>query len=216
MLTPTGGRTVQWEHTQIPTSPTTHNNNNITGATHTHRWSHLLRTSANTSVTWKIVFGSDSSRVSISLLEATKARNKFACSPATTEVFRAKPYRHWTQRTVSPRSSTKELSPIDVWPSFTCWRSKQAHSNVCFHHTNSLGYLSEIFKVPLWFLKWFSRVYKYRCLLFIPPILSSTVAVRHEYKRSCDPANKEYRLGKCQGNEKVLYSLREHLSHLAY
>lgn len=49
-----------------------------------------------------------------------------------------------------------------------------------------------------------------------PPFLSSTVAVRHECKRPSQSADKEYRLVKCQGNEKVLYSLQECLSHLAY
>lgn len=140
--------TVQWgsEPTQTSAPPTTHSSVSVarvTPQTGGVSLIHLLCTSANISV----IFGSDTLLVSdpeiTSLLKTTRVGGKFGCSSMTMVFLELKSHRHWSQSTMSPRSSR------DI---FSCWCTtnihlEHKHITMCSHHINSLGHSSEVFRI---------------------------------------------------------------------
>lgn len=77
-------------------------------------------------------------------------------------------------------------------------RGQHKHIPVCFHHTNSLGCASKIFRVSTTII---SRVYKYHSVDW-PPVLSSAVTVRHECKKVWSTSKQRIQTGKVPGKWK--------------
>lgn len=70
---------------------------------------------------------------------------KFGCSSVTVVFPELKACRHWSQSTMSPRSSTEV---------FSCWCTTNIHLEhkhipMCFLHINSLGYWPKLFRINI-------------------------------------------------------------------